>query len=221
MQQIFDRTVAARIAVRNTSEHIRLRMAVRFSLLYFVFFLLGLLLDRILPIAALPSWKSLFEEALASPLMGDVPARDEIRAVLYAARREMLLLILLLLSGMTMFSERACGVLLSLHGVLFGMLCRGMTSVYTPTMPPSESARLLICALSQFACAAVFLTAAGEAVIFSYRYRDVGRGPRKVREAISVRYVLQALVLFGTLAAIAAIRALLLFALQNMSIPRV
>jgi hypothetical protein len=214
MQQTFERKLAARIAARNSPEHIRLRLSTHFSLLYLAIFLSGLLLDRILPITALASWQRFFRETLSSPLTG-AAARDEIRAILFSVRYEAVLLVLLICSGMTMFSGHACRILLALHALLFGTLCHGMTALYMSDPAGHKALTLAVCAISCFAQAVLLLTAAGEAVIFSYRYRDVGRSPRKERDALSVRYALQSLYFIGTMTVIAIIRALLLFALQN------
>jgi hypothetical protein len=216
MQHTFDKKMASKITARNTPENIRFRMTVRFSLLYLALFTVGLLAQRLLPLTRLSVWKSFFDEALSSPLRGGIPARDEIRAMLFSVRREMLLLVLLLFAGMTMLSERICGAVLSLHAFLFGTLCCSIADTYLSAPAFSAKAVLPICVLAQFANAVILLTAAGEAVIFSYRYRDIGRGPRKMRDSLTVYYILHALTVIGTMTAIGVIRALVLHALQNL-----
>ena len=210
MQHTFDQKITARIAARNSPDHIRFRLTLRYVLLYLGLFVAGLLLCRTLHLTELPLTEKLLRTSMVSPLENSLSARDSIRAILMSARHEAILLVFLLLSGMTMFTESACGILLSLHGVLCGFFCYG-SAILTATQRIESGTRpFFVCFFAMWAVTVLLMSASVDAIIFSYRYRDIGRGPRREREAVAVRYILLALTYIGTLAVIAAGRAWLL-----------
>lgn len=218
MQHIFDQTAAARIAARNTPENIRTRLTLRFSLLYLIAFIIGLLLCRALPLASFPTLQNASQAALRSPLIGCTLARDGIRAILLSAKYELILLAALTVSGMTLFCDSACGALTALHGLLFGILCY-VVALLTLRQPNTPGALpFFLCFFAQLANAAVLLNAATEAVIFSYRFRDAAHSQRRERDALSVHFILHTMTCAGILIVIAAARAVLLLTVKNVSI---
>lgn len=210
MQHTFDRKIAARIAARNAPDNIRFRLTLRYVLLYLGLFAAGLLLCRTLRLTDLPAVEKLLHASMSSPLSDGIPIRDGIRAILTSAKYEGILLVLVLLSGMTMFTESACRILLSLYGLLCGFFCYGSAALTATQRTALGTRPFFIWFFAMWALTVLLLSASVDAIIFSYRYRDIGRGPRREREAVAVRYVLLALTYIGTLAVIAAVRALLL-----------
>ena len=214
MQQTFEQNMAARIAARNHPEHIRLRITLRFALLYFVLFVVALLFCRAVPITDLPIIKSLLGHAMTSPFGECHTARECIRAILWSARFDGLLCMLFLIDGMTLFCESACGMTVAIHGIVCGVQCYG--SAKLAAAQPASGGRLafFICFFAMWAVTALLLACAVEAVIFSYRYRDTSRALRHEREGLAVRYTLTAMTHLGTLTVIAAVRALLLWLIR-------
>ena len=210
MQHTFDRKIIARIAARNSPDNIRFRITLRYTLLYFARFVAGLLLCRTLHLVELSHVGELLGSSMRSSLQGCSSARDGIRAILISAKHECIFLVLLLLSGMTMLTESACGILLTAYGLLCGSFCYGSAIWTVSQRGQAGSLPFFVCFFAMWAVTVLLLSASVEAIIFSYRYRDIGRGPRREREAIAVRYFLLALSYIGTLAVIAALRAWLL-----------
>ena len=217
MQHTFDQTAAARIAARNTPENIRTRLTLRFSLLYLIAFIAGLLLCRALPLASSPALQNASQAAVRSPLIGCTLARDGIRAILLSAKYELILLAALTVSGMTLFCDRACGALTALHGFLCGILCFGIAAWTVRHPELSGELPFFLCFFAQLADAAVLLNVATEAVIFSYRYRDAAHSQRRERDALSVHFILHTMTCAGILIVIATARAILLLAVKNVS----
>ena len=216
MQHTFDRKTAARIAARNHPENIRLRLTLRFALPYFALFVAALLLCRTVPVTDLPAIRSILERTMSSPLTGCQTARECIRAILWSARYEGLLLALLLIGGMTLFCESVCGAVLALHGAVCGFWCYGSVKLTAARHISGENLNFFICFFAMWAISSLLLVCATEAVIFSYRYRDIGHVMRRERDALSVRYMLSALTYLGTLTVTVAIRAVLMLLIQSI-----
>ncbi|MBO7175814.1 MAG: hypothetical protein J6W14_00430 [Clostridia bacterium] len=214
MQQTFEQHMAARIATRNHPEHIRGRIMLRFTLLYCALFVAALVLCRTVSITDLPIIRSLLARSMTSPFGECHTARECIRAILWSARYEGLLLALLLIGGMTLFCESACGLTLSLYGIICGIQCYGSAKLAAAQQISGGKLAFFVCFFAVWAVTALLLLCTTEAVIFSYRYRDTGRGRRHERDALAVRYILTALTYLGTLTVIAAVRAFLLWLIK-------
>ena len=137
MHDSFSPAWISKMAARNDPEKIRFRLTLRFSMLYFVLFALGILLCRRTWLGSLSVWQTNIQALLASPFTECVRARDYIRVLLRCSRFEMMLLAMLTVSGMTYFSRTASGALLAAHAFLFGcMSCRLLTDLLAGNPAP-------------------------------------------------------------------------------------
>lgn len=218
MQGYLNPKLAAKIAARNTPGYVRTRLTLRFSLLYFTMFVAGLLLCRVEPLATLPAVETRVAALFEHPFAGCTPARDYVRAVLSASRTDLTVLLLIALSGMTFFSTAASEVLLTAHALPFGVLCGGaMRAVMGGNIAvPHANLVFFVYFFSQLALSAVLLTAAAEAVIFSYDYRDACRAQRHQRDTVAVGCFLRTLSMVGTVLLLHTARALILVSLINL-----
>ncbi len=218
MQNSFEAKIRSRIALRNDPEHIRLRLTLRFSLLYFAMFTLGLLLCRYTLAGALPTIRARTDALFCSPFAECIFARDYIRTILIFARREVLLVLLLAISGMTYFTAAASDAALSVHALLFGCICHSAIGAVTSGNPPLDHANLafFLYFFSQLALAAILLATAAEAVVFSYEYRDTCRALRTQHDYVGVRYVLHIAAYIGTVLTVCAVQAFLLSLLEKL-----
>lgn len=217
MQKSFEQSIAARIAVRNEPEHIRMRLTLRFCLFYFAAFAATLTLCRYTPVGSIPSLLARVEQYLTPPFAGCFATRDYIRAILLSSRYDLFALTLLALSGLTYFSHGACRAILFCSALRFGALCWGTVGLELrdPGAIPHGNLTFFIFFFAQLASAAVLLSAAVESVVFSYRYRDACRALRTQRDDLSYRYVLHTLACGGTVVVITALRMLLTFILET------
>ena len=218
MQNSFQPKSVAAIAARNDPERIRLRLTLRFSLLYFTMFVLGLLLCRYTFVGALPSLHAQLDALFRSPFSECVLARDHVRAILLFSRHEMLLLLLISMAGLTFFTEAASDAALSAHALLFGVLCYTAVGAILAGDISSELSAFafFVYFFAQLAQAAILLAAATEAVIFSYEYRDACRALRTQRDHVAVRYVLCAASHVGMILLARAAHALVLMLLEKL-----
>ena len=211
MQTLIEQGLAARLAFRNTPEHIRERLTLRFSLLYFFFFAAGLLLGRALRTETYSAINTYMETWLCHPFDDCIWARDYIRAILREARGELILLAMIAMGGMTMFAGRACAALLAVHAAGFGVICYGTAARVLYVAAPLSHGNLAFftCFFTELLCAGILLAAATEAAMFSDRYRDACRTLRSRRDPLGARFILLILSLAGMLTVTVAARCLL------------
>ena len=180
----------AGLAARNDPERIRLRLTLRFSLLYFIMFIMGLLLCRYTFVGRLPALRAQSEALFADPFAECMLARDYVRTILRAARKEMILLAALAASGMTYVSRTASDAVLTAHALLFaGIGCHALEGLLSGAIPhPHANLAFFLYFFAQLAQAAILLATAVEAVYFSYEYRDAGRALRTRRDGIAAQF---------------------------------
>lgn len=193
MQNSFEKNIRSRVALRNDPEHIRVRLTLRFSLLYFAMFTLGLLLCRYTLVGAWPALRAQTDSLFHSPFADCTLARDYIRAILIFSRREVLLVLGLAAAGMTYFTVAASDAALSAHALLLGCVCYSAIGTVIGGKAPAEYANLafFLYFFSQLAQTAILLATAAEAVVFSCSYRDASRALRTQRDNLGARYVLR------------------------------
>lgn len=217
MQSAFEQKLLPHLARRNDPAHLRMRLTLRFSLLYFTMFTVAVLLCRRTLLGALPTVRSMTEAVLTDPLADCDTMREQIRAILHFARFDALVALLLAAAGMTYVTRAVNDVLLSLHATCFGCLCYGTIAVLSAGQASIPHAVLVffVYFFSQLAMAVLLLSAAGEAVIFSYEYRDAGRTLRARRDHIAVQYILHSTAHIGTALILRGVYARLLALLMR------
>ena len=212
MHNSFQPRLIAKLAARNDPERIRLRLTLRFSLLYFAMFVLGLLLCRYTFVGALPALQAQSEPLFTSPFAECTLARDYVRAILDESRQEMMLLAVLAVAGMTYFSQAASDTALSAHALLFGGIgysaLNGLLS--GRIAHPHANLAFFLYFFAQLAQAAILLAAAVEAIYFSYEYRDAGRALRHQRDSVAAHFAWHIVSYAGMLLIVQAVQSILL-----------
>lgn len=215
MQDFTDGRFAARIAARNTPEHVRTQLTLRLAGLCTGMFLLGVLLCRMTPLLTHPAPLARIRAAIADPLSGCESARHMVRAVLRTAWTDISAAALLAVAGMTYFSRTACRLLLGAYSLQFGICTAGLALAVRAGVwnSPHGSLPFFLYFFARFAVTAVLLSLSAQAIMFSYRYRDAGRSLRHGRDTMAVSYTLCALSHVGTLLLLHTARAMLMHAL--------
>jgi len=216
MQEFTDGRFAARIAARNSTEHVRTRLTLRFSLCYFIMFVAGMLLWRYTSVSTLPALTSHIDGLFTDPFAGCALAREMIRKVLRAARWDVLALGLIAVSGMTYFSTAASDAILIVAAIRFGTCVSGSIGAILGGTVGMAHGRLafFVYFFAQLCIAGILLAMAADAVIFSYDYRDACRSLRSGRDGLAVAYFLRTVSLIGALILVHTAYAMLLHALR-------
>ncbi|MBQ7320606.1 MAG: hypothetical protein IJW99_00770 [Clostridia bacterium] len=214
MQNTLHPLSAGRLAARNDPQTVRARLLLRFSLWYFLLFTAGLLLSRYTALGDTPYVDAAVADMFRSPFGDEGLLRDHIRAVLFSARRECLLLLCIAASGMTYLATALSDAALGAHALSFGLTAhRLIVSILGHTDVEHGNLLFFLYFFSALAQGVLLLSAATEAVVFSFEYRDAGRALRIQREHIAARYLLLLCSHAGILLILRAVHTLLLAAL--------
>ncbi len=216
MQHSFVHKTTARIAARNDPARIRVRLTLGFSFWYLAAFICGLLLCRSPMLAALPALREGAAAMLSSPFEDCHIARHYVQAVLREAGPHLTALILMALSGITMFSPTACRMVLAVHALFCGI--SAYVSAGIPMMGNADIPHPALAFFGRFFAlffiGITLIDVACEADIFSYSYRDACRDLRHKGDALSVRYILRMLSAAGTVILITAAWAIFVAILE-------
>ena len=209
MQSSLRPTWITRLAARNHPEQIRLRATLRFSFLYLIAFIAGVLLCRHTRLGDSATLRMLAESALRNPFSECKLARDFVRAVLSSARLELIMAALLALSGLTYISRSLANAVLSAHAWLFGAIAHAILQIILSGTALASGARFsfFLYFFARLISAGILLTAAAEALIFSYAYRNAAH---IMGDRLAARFALQCLSYAGMLLIVHAAYACLL-----------
>ena len=203
------------LAARNDPERIRLRAILRFSAFYLIAFVAGILLCSHTAFGDSPALHALAESALHTPFAGCEHARDFVRAVLGSARLELVMLGLLALSGLTYVSRSVSNTVLAAHAGFFGVLSQTLLQdlLSGALHDRGENIAFFLYFFTQLATAGILLSAAAEALIFSYAYRDASHTSG---DRLSVQFALQCISYAGMLLMVHTAHAFLLAFFQKV-----